>query len=320
MKVEIVCVGILCIDTLAKPVDSLPQKGKLKLVDDITLQVGGCAANVSISLAKIGLPVAVIGKVGKDRLGHILVDILKSENVEVGGLKEDAFVSTAGSMVMISSDSERSILHSMGANRYFCFDDIDLDIIRNARILLIAGTFLMPDFDGKGTEKLLKFARANKVLCCLDTAWDSTGAWMEKIEDCLPYLDWFMPSYEEACQLSRKTDLKEMAAFFMAKGVRNVIIKLARSGCFVMARDEDGVIIPAFNSIDVKDSSGAGDSFCAGFIAGLYYQWDVKKCAMFANAVGAHCVMEIGTTAGVKPMDEILRFMKDYNAGNAAVS
>lgn len=316
---EIICVGILCVDALGKPVDSLPEKGKLKLVDDITLQVGGCAANVSIALAKIGLPVAVIGRIGKDKLGGILYDLLKNEGVEVRGLKIDESVSTAASLVMISSDSERSIVHSMGANRHFCFEDIELDFIRNAKILLVAGTFLMPGFDGKGTEKLLKFAKDHHVLCCLDTAWDSTGEWMNKIEDCLPYLDWFMPSYEEARKLSDRTDLSQMAEFFASKGVKNIIIKLDRQGCFVMPQNEKGVIIPSFSRIDVKDSSGAGDSFCAGFLAGLYHQWDVRKSALFANAVGAHCVMEIGTTKGIKSMNEILRFIKDYEAGHPAV-
>ena len=316
---ELICVGILCIDALGKPVDSLPEKGKLKLVDDIALEVGGCAANVSIALAKIGLDVTVIGRIGKDKLGEIVLDVLKRENVDVTALKIDDSISTAASLVMISSDSERSIVHAMGANRYFCFEDIDLDIIRNARILLIAGTFLMPGFDGHGTEKLLKFARENHVICCMDTAWDSTGMWMDKIQNCLPYLDWFMPSYEEACQLSHKTDVEEMAKFFMSKGVKNVIIKLDQQGCFVMTQKDNGIIIPSFKGIQVKDSSGAGDSFCAGFMAGLYHQWDVRKSALFANAVGAHCVMEIGTTTGVKTMDEILTFIKNYEAGDLAV-
>ena len=316
---ELICVGILCIDALGKPVDSLPEKGKLKLVDDIALEVGGCAANVSIALAKIGLDVTVIGRIGKDKLGEIVLDVLKRENVDVTALKIDASISTAASLVMISSDSERSIVHAMGANRYFCFEDIDLDIIRNARILLIAGTFLMPGFDGHGTEKLLKFARENHVICCMDTAWDSTGMWMDKIQNCLPYLDWFMPSYEEACQLSHKTDVEEMAKFFMSQGVKNVIIKLDQQGCFVMTQKDNGIIIPSFKGIQVKDSSGAGDSFCAGFMAGLYHQWDVRKSALFANAVGAHCVMEIGTTTGVKTMDEILTFIKNYEAGDLAV-
>lgn len=315
-KADIACVGILCVDALGKPVDSLPEKGKLKLVDSITLQIGGCAANVAISLAKIGLYPSVIGKIGDDRLGKILIDTLRSENVQINGLTTGPEVSTSASLVMISNDSERSIVHSMGANKQFCFDDINLEIIRDSKILLIAGTFLMPAFDGKGTEDLLRFAVENNVLCCMDTAWDSTGEWMYKIETSLPFLDWFMPSYEEACKLSYRTDPEEIAGFFLSKGVKNVIIKLDSQGCYVKPQHENGYIVPSYSKINVKDSSGAGDSFCAGFIAGLYHHWNVLQCAQFANAVGAHCVMEIGTTTGIKSMEEVLCFMNEYKRQN----
>ena len=308
----ITCVGILCADILGKTVDSLPEKGKLNLVDNISLQIGGCAANVAITLAKIGVTTSIVGKIGDDSLGKFILNTLQSEKVGVGGLKVDKGVSTSASMVMISGDSERSIIHSLGANKAFCYEDINLDILKETKILLIAGTFLMPGFDGAGTEKLLKAASMNGVLCCMDTAWDSKGDWMKKIEKSLPYLDWFMPSYDEACELTGRTIPAEIAAVFNAKGVKNVIIKLNSAGCFVKPAQQEGYIVSSYNRIKPVDTSGAGDSFCAGFIAGLDQGWEIKKCAAFANAVGAHCIMQIGTTTGIKSMDEILLFMKEY--------
>ena len=309
---DIVCVGILVADVLGKPVDSLPEKGKLALVDKMSLQIGGCAANVVIDLARLGINSSVIGKIGDDNFGKFLLDTLNSEKVDISGLKVDKNVSTSASMVMISNDGERSILHSFGANAKFGFDDINPDIIKNSKILLIAGTFLMPDFDGKGTEKLLKFAKEHGVLCCMDTAWDSKGQWLEKIEPSLQYLDWFMPSYDEACEMSRKTKPEEIAQFFCSKGVKNVIVKMNNKGCFVKPCNEKGYLVPAFNKINVIDTSGAGDSFCAGFITGLYKGWNIQNCARFANAVGAHCIMQIGTTTGIKSTEETLEFIRNY--------
>ena len=309
---DIVCVGILVADVLGKPVDSLPEIGNLALVDKMSLQIGGCAANVVIDLARLGINTSVIGKIGDDNFGKFLLDTLNSEKVDISGLKVDKNVSTSASMVMISNDGERSILHSFGANAKFGFDDINLDVIKNSKILLIAGTFLMPDFDGKGTEKLLKFAKGHDVLCCMDTAWDSKGQWLEKIESSLQYLDWFMPSYDEACEMSRKTKPEEIAQFFYSKGVKNVIVKMDYKGCFVKPFNEKGYLVPAFNKINVIDTSGAGDSFCAGFIAGLYKSWDILNCARFANAVGAHCIMQIGTTTGIKSTEQTLEFIRNY--------
>jgi sugar/nucleoside kinase (ribokinase family) len=311
---DIVCTGILVADVLGKPVDSLPEKGKLGLVEKMSLQIGGCAANFVIDLAKLGLKTAIIGKIGDDNFGKFLLDTLNSEKVDVSGLKIDKNVSTSASMVMISGDGERSILHSFGANAKFSFDDINLDIVGKSKILLIAGTFLMPDFDGDGTEKLLKFAKENNVLCCMDTAWDSKGQWLRKIESSLQYLDWFLPSYDEAHEMSSQKNPEEIAQFFHSRGVKNVIIKLGNEGCYVKPENEEGYRVPAFIKVKAIDTSGAGDSFCAGFIAGLYKGWDIPECAKFANAVGAHCIMQIGTTTGIMSVEDTLKFIKAYES------
>lgn len=311
-KTEIVCVGILCADILGKTVNEFPEKGKLSLVDKISLDIGGCAANVAISLSKLGLPATIAGKVGRDSLGDFLKNALTVRGVDIRGLVTDDHVSTSASMVMISDDGERSIVHSMGANRYFRFEDIDPAMIAESKILLIAGTFLMPSFDGRGTESLLRFAQSRGVLCCMDTAWDSTGQWMNRISAALPYLDWFMPSYDESCELTGETDPRTIAEKLIAHGVKNVIIKLNAEGCYVRPQDQEGFLVPSYNRVEPVDSSGAGDSFCAGFITGLYQGWDIAQCAAFANAVGAHCIMEIGTTSGIRPMNDILAFMETY--------
>lgn len=315
----IVCAGILCADVLGKTIDQLPQKGKLSLVSNISLEIGGCAANVAIALSKIGLDATIVGKIGDDSLGQFLKDTLEKEHVNIEGLRIDPSVSTAASMVMISSDGERSIIHSLGANQHFNFEDIDLSVVASARILLIAGTFLMPSFDGAGTEALLKYAQDKGVLCCMDTAWDSTGEWMGKIRTALPYLDWFMPSYDEACALTGETDPPKIAEALLRTGVKNVIIKLDAGGCYMKTAADSGAVIPAYDKVVPVDCSGAGDSFCAGFLAGLYHGWDLRTCASFANAVGAHCIVHIGTTAGIRSMQEILLFMKEYENGNSSI-
>ena len=314
-KSHIACIGILCADIMGKTIDQLAEKGKLSLVDSISLHAGGCAANVAMALSKIGLPPAIIGKVGDDSLGNYLINTLKNESINVEGLQIDSQVSTSASMVMISDDGERTIIHSLGANKEFSYDSIDLEIISRSKILLIAGTFLMPSFDGEGTVKLLKFANEKGVLCCLDTAWDASGQWMSKIENSLAYLDWFMPSYDEAVKLTGQTNPHDIAEDFIQRGVKNVVIKLSNKGCFIKPALEQGYMVPSFSNVQVIDCSGAGDSFCAGFIAGLSMGWDIRKCAVFANAVGAHCVMEIGTTTGIKSMAEILKFIDQYGEG-----
>jgi sugar/nucleoside kinase (ribokinase family) len=312
-QIDIACVGILCADVLAKTVDRLPDRGRLMLLDQLQMHIGGCAANAAIDLAKLGMRAAIVGKIGGDGFGSFLSSGLSAEGVDVRGLKVGGTPSSA-SVVTIGSDGERSILHCLGANGEFCYEDIDGEVIGQAGIVFVAGTFLMPSFDGPGAEKLLRTAKECGALCCMDTAWDSTGRWMDCLRGCMPYLDWFLPSMEEAAALSGETDPVRMAERFREAGAANVAIKLGADGCYVKPCGEDGFFVPAYHNIAVVDTSGAGDAWCAGFLAGLAKGWPPRRCAQFANATGAHCVMAIGTTTGIRSMEDIQAYINTHEA------
>lgn len=310
---DITCVGHLCADVLVKPFNSLPQKGKLSLATNFKMLVGGCAANTAIDISKIGLKCALVGKIGVDGFGEFISQTLEKEGVSTQNLVVSNNDETSASVVAISDDGERSVVHSFGANATFCFDDIDLSILDKTKILFIGGTLLLPSFDGEGAEKLLKIAREKGIVCCMDTAWDSTGEWMSKIGCSLKYLDWFMPSIDEAVLLAKgEKEPEKIVEIFMGYGVKNVVIKLGKDGCFVKCEDGEELYSRGFDKIKAIDTSGAGDSFCAGFLTGLSKGWEIPECAKFANAVGTHCVMEIGTTTGIKSMEDTLSFIENY--------
>jgi sugar/nucleoside kinase (ribokinase family) len=310
---DVACVGILCADVLVKPVIALPGKGKLELVDHLQLDIGGCAANAAIDLARLGISTTLIGKVGADAFGEYLSNHLVSEGVDVRYLAVDHRVPTSASVVIIDGEGERTILHCSGANASFQFEDVNLEEVRRSKFLFIAGTFLMKAFDGAGAARLLKEAQHAGKVCFCDTAWDSSGLWMTTIECMLPYVDWFMPSFDEAVQLSGESDPELIAAVFKGKGVKNVVIKLGEKGCYVQTENEAGFFVPAFKDIPVIDTSGAGDSFCAGFIAGMLNGFDARGCALLANAAGAQCVMQMGTTSGIRTMQETVRFIEEHD-------
>lgn len=101
------------------------------------------------------------------------------------------------------------------------------------------------------------------------------------------------------------------SALALAKiGLRAAVIgKIGARGCYIKNRDGETHAIPSYR-VPVVDTTGAGDSFAAGFLAGIVQGWDLERCGRFANAVGAHCVMALGATAGIKPMRDIIAFMK----------
>lgn len=311
---KVVCLGILVADLIAKPVTQFPPKGKLTTVDTIELHTGGCATNTAIDLAILGEDVGVMGLIGRDGLGSFILDRLKAENVDISGLKTTAKIATSTTLVLSDVDGERSFLYYYGANGIFAEDDIDFSVIEKCKILFIAGSLLMPALDGEPTARVLKRAQELGKYTILDTAWDTTGRWMSAIGPCLPYLDLFIPSMEEAKMLSGKDNVEDMAKVFLNAGTKTVVIKCGDKGCYIKNSKEEHYL-QAF-LVDAIDTNGAGDSFVAGFITGLINKWDFKRCGQFANAVGAHCVTALGASSGIKSKEEIILFMENRSSYN----
>jgi len=313
--IDIACVGVIVADAIAKPVRIIPSKGKLELVDTLSLYTGGCAASAAIDMAKIGINAAIIGKIGNDGFGNFMKNAFVENNVITDGLIINNSGSTSASLVIVTEDGERSFIHCQGENATLIESDIDYSIVEEAKLVFVAGIMLMAKFDGDECAKFLRKCKEKGKITALDTAWDSTGRWMKVMTSSLPYLDYFLPSFEEAAELSGKTDPEEMADVFLAYGPKIVVIKLGKEGCFIKTQDGEKYNIPTYDRIKAVDTTGAGDSFCAGFLTATVRGKSLFDCGKFGNAVGTHCVMAKGASTGIKSEAEILKFMDDYEKG-----
>jgi len=295
---DVICLGILVADVVGKPVDR------------IELHSGGCAANTGVSLAKIGVPTGIIGKVGSDGFGDFMVKVFQDVGIDTRGVVRDREAATSSTMVMVHSDGERSFIHYIGANATFVPEDVDFGLIRESKLLHIAGTLLMPRMDGQPIANILKGAQEAGIVTTLDTVWSGTGRWMEVIAPSLPYVDYIVPSIEEAKMCTQKEDPREIAQVFFDHGVKNVALKMGEKGCYIRTYDSE-MAIPAYR-IKAIDALGAGDAFAAGFVTGLVKGWDLERTGRFANAVGAMCVTALGATTGVRSLEETLQFMEEH--------
>lgn len=307
-KGPVVCLGIMVADLIGGPIQELPKAGSLVLVEEMGLYQGGCAVNTAVALSILGLQAEVIGKVGCDPLGDFLIEALTRRGVGIRGVRREDQVDTSATMVMFDPDGERRFVHYIGANALLQARDVDLDLIRQAKILHIGGSLVMPGIDGQPAAEILREAKAAGTVTFLDTAWDATGRWMEVLGPCLPYVDYFVPSLAEARALSGLTAPEHVARFLLDEGVGTLALKMGASGCLVMADDRQALRLPAF-AVNAVDATGAGDAFAAGFVAGVWHGWPLKECARLANAVGALCVTGIGAEGGVRSLEETLEFM-----------
>ena len=310
MEKKVLCMGIIVGDFLAKPVEKMPEKGKVTLIERTELHIGGCAANTGIDLRKLGCEVAIVGKVGNDNLGKFLINKLKEEGVNTEGIKVTDKANSSGTAVLVHSNGERSFLHSIGANAEFGIEDIDFEKIMEFHILHVAGTFVMPKFDGKPTEETLKRAKEMGIITVLDTVWDEKRRGLSLIEGSLKYVDYFLPSYEEAKMITGREKVEDIAEFLISKGVKNVGIKMGEKGSFIM-NEKEKHYFPALK-INVVDTTGAGDGYVAGFIACLVRGYDFEKCGLIANLVGAKITTSVGATSGLRSWEDLVEFGEKY--------
>ena len=309
---KVLCIGSVTTDVIVTPADTIPTPGTLRAVESVSTHVGGCAANAANNLAKLGVPVILSCKVGRDSFGDFAYATAKAEGADVRGVVRDEKVSTTVSIVCVSSVGERSFMYNPGSTSAFVADDIPDELLNEADIVFVAGAMLLTSFDGEPCARLMQKARHLGKYTVMDTAWDFEDIWLPKVEAVLPMLDLFMPSLEEAAKLTGEEEPNRIADRLFDMGARNVIVKLGKDGALFCPAGEERFVLPTYRSIKPVDTTGAGDSFCAGFLAGLAQGWDYRRSGAFANAVGTHCIMAVGASTGIRSIGETLQFMESH--------
>jgi sugar/nucleoside kinase (ribokinase family) len=300
---DVVCLGILVADAIARPVDDVPPRGALELVDEISLHGGGCALNTASALVRFGLEAAVVGKVGADPFGDFILQLLDDRGVDRRGVLQDSAVSTSATVVLVDSAGERTFLHLPGANGQLRREELDEDALFSGRALHVAGALVMPELDGSPTAGILEEAKARGLTTSLDTVWDATGRW-ERLLPSLPHLDLFVPSLAEGSAISREPEPESVAAWLRERGVRTVALKLGADGCFVASEEFVGFV--AAPAVEAIDGTGAGDAFAAGLLYGHLAGWPLERAAALANAAGALAATAVGAVEGVRGLEETL--------------
>jgi len=308
-RIDVLCVGIAVADVMAKPIDDLPDWDRLGTFDHIEHHIGGCAVNTAVDLVRLGVPAGVSACIGRDGAGAFVRRSLVEAGVDGQGLVETDSAATSYTFVMIGSDGRRRYLHHVGANAHFVEGHVPLDLVGRARILHMGGSLLMPAMDGEPTARLLARAREMGVTTSMDTAYNPSVDSRALIEPCLPHLDIFMPSIEEARAITGESDPDAILDALSGHPIRILGVKLGQDGCAI--RVEGKVMrFPAY-AVDVVDGSGAGDAFMAGLLYGVLQGWNIGQSACFANATAAHCIQAIGCSTGVPSAQRVGSFVRE---------
>jgi sugar/nucleoside kinase (ribokinase family) len=297
---DVVCLGILVADVIARPVDGLPHEGSLDVVDEIDLRAGGCALNAASALVKLGLSAAIAGKVGADAFGQFILGVADQRGIDRRAVVRDQASSTSATVVLVAADGEQLFLHHPGANARLHAEELDHELLFAGRALHIGGALVMDRLDGEPFARILAEAKARGLTTSLDTVWDATGRW-ERVLPVLPHVDLATPNLSEAQAITGETEPARAAQRLHELGAAEVVLKLGADGCFVRGV---GRIEPV--RVETVDGTGAGDAFAAGLLYGRLAGWPLERAARLANAAGALATTAVGAAEGVRELDETL--------------
>lgn len=301
----IVC-GEACVDLIVGPLPldrPLVEFGLLR-IESIRLTTGGITPNAGIALARLGLNVAALSIVGADHWGDVIRQRLVAEQVDVQHLISLAAVATSATAVLLGDDGEHVFAFHAGASqtidRRTCLDRLDL--FAQARMALFGYYNLLPHLEPDLPEVL---QAVRKTGC--RTALDATngGGSLQPLDRILRHLDIYIPSLAEAQQQTGETDPEAMLRVFRACGTDALLgIKLGDRGVLLSPEQNTLLAVPPVQPPGpVVDTTGAGDSFYAGLIAGLLRGMTLERAARLGAAAGACCVTGRGATAALRDFD-----------------
>src|SRR5215470_15649253 len=172
---EVLCAGIIVADHVCTPIDHLPNAGELVMADVMLLTIGGCAANAAVDLSKMGVRAAVVGRVGGDVFGRVVIEMLREQGVDISAVAVSRALDTSQTLIVNVAGQDRRFIHTFGANADFSAADIPLERVQRCRVLYLGGYLLMPNVRQDELAGVFAAARQAGAKTVLDVAVPRPG-------------------------------------------------------------------------------------------------------------------------------------------------
>lgn len=324
--------GNIIVDVV-KNIDCYPKIGMLSNISSVSKAVGGCVPNTAVNFTKIdnSIPVKVLGKVGDDDYGRYVVGRMNDFGIDTSSVKISQTAPTSFSDVMNLPSGERTFFHARGANAEFCPEDIDLDNL-NCDIFHIGYILLLDSFDkedatyGTAMAGLLKRVQEKGIKTSVDVVSDSSADYQKTIVPALKYCNYAIVNEIESCT-TFGIEPRDAEGKLLIENIHLAMKKMAECGVsdkVIVHSKEAGFLLDvktgAFTvapSIDIpkemiKGKVGAGDSYCAGCLYGLYNGYSDAEILDFASAAAICNLFAENSIDGMLPKSEIEKIPEKY--------
>jgi sugar/nucleoside kinase (ribokinase family) len=305
---KILVIGEINPDFILQGYQAFPETGKEVLVDDYHLTLGSASAICAVGMSRLGNDVSFIGKVGVDHWADFCLEQMKNERIDVSGAIHDDTVKT-GITVSVTGPEDRALITHLGAMETFSADDIDEGALDGFDHLHMSNYYMQYGLR-PGFRTLFELASKKGMTTSFDPQFDPSEEWEPDILKTIEMVDVFLPNEVELRNITGISD--EVEALRSLKNGRTLTIaKLGTRGSLTL-KDDEPVSVPAF-VVQPVDTTGAGDSFDAGFVHSWLRAASPENAMAFGAACGALSTLGLGGTTTQPTEDEANAFVRDQS-------
>jgi sugar/nucleoside kinase (ribokinase family) len=312
---ELVVAGDVNPDVLVVDPDPVPVFGQVeRIVRQVRLTMGGSSSIMACGAARLGITTAFCGVVGDDDAGRLALTLLRQRGVDVGACRVDPTSPTAMT-VILASDADRAIMTALGTIDALSVTDIPTDLVTGARHVHVGSTALQPRLRA-GLPGLFRHARSAGTTTSFDANWDPDERW-EGLDGLLATADVCFPNLAEGRHWTGRDTPVDVARAIVARATAagrsaeahplTVALKLGGDGAIAVLGDE--VVHAHAPTMEVVDTTGAGDSFDAGFVTGMLHGWSLERTLALAVACGSLSTRGIGGVDAQPTLDEAVALL-----------
>ena len=298
--------GATNVDLLFQGFDRLAGVGEELYCKDFSLQLGGGVPATLINLGRLGINTKIATELGDDIFSSFAKEKYIENGVEPVNLYSgDKIPLNITSAIILPTDRT---FYSYGKGSIEP-DEKALEAFYNvatgAKVCIMQPGGFLSEY---------KKLKEEGTILVLDTGWDDELSF-EKYGEYLSVADYYTPNRKEAMQITGKSTPQE-AARELKKYFDRVVVKVDADGCIGIDGDVE-FFVPSVNEFKNVDSTGAGDAFLAGFIYGLFYDYQLKDCIEFGNITGGKAVTQVGALSGYVSENELIDYKNRIYNKNA---
>ncbi|MEG1311757.1 MAG: ribokinase [Romboutsia sp.] len=300
---KICVIGSLNMDLVVK-VDTMPKGGQTLIGSDFKEVPGGKGANQAVAMARLGANISMIGKVGSDSFGKIMINALKGDNVDTKYIDVENGP-TGVALITVDKNAENSIVVAPGANYKVdkSYIDKNIEAIENSQIVVL---------QLETPLKTIKYAlKKSKEL---DKYTILNPAPAVKLEDeLIANVDLLTPNETEleiisGVEINCEEDILKAAKVMIEKGVKELIVTLGSKGSLYINKEKS--IFKKAYKVEAVDTTAAGDSYTGALSVAFANGKDVEEAMDFASKVGALSVMKEGAQSSLPTLNDVLNFRR----------